>query len=205
MYLILAGTWTNIFVLTVVYFSSFIVVLEKMSTKIHFEASFGEMRLKFDMPYPMPHFHRYLLSVFFFLRISIQVAPFFFSPSNLRLSPAAQCLFPGSSTKQPLYSSSLNTVPSCPATPFHLQPIEFLPLVYLYSAGADHWLSKERALTPSVPSARDGSWDITVNAFLFGRKNKWLYFWEITTGKVSIAKLLSIPPQMKDENIRWER
>lgn len=204
MYLILGGTWTNIFILTVVYFSSFIVVLEKMSTKIHFEASFGQMRLKFDMPYPMPHLHRYLLSVFFFLRISIQVAPFFFPPSNLHLSPAAQCLFSGSSTKQPLYSSSLSTLPSCPATPFHLQPIEFLPLIYLCCSGAAHWLSEERALTPSDPSARDGGWGV-VNAFLFGRKNKWLYFWGITKSKVSIAKLWSTRPQMKDENIRWER
>ena len=56
-----------------------------------------------------PHFHKYLLSLFFFLlKISIRATSFFFSSSNLL--PAAQCLFSGSSTKH--HSTIPASVPS---------------------------------------------------------------------------------------------
>ena len=81
----------------------------KTSTKIHFEASFGEMRLKFDMLYPVPTFSQIPpFTIFFFTEN--------FYPGDLifllffKSIAAAQCLFSGSSTKH--HSTIPASVPS---------------------------------------------------------------------------------------------
>lgn len=66
------------FSLMVAYFGSFMVSqgqLNKHSDSL--EAFFGEMRMKFDRPYPMPHVYKYLLSIFFFLKNVYPSGPIF--------------------------------------------------------------------------------------------------------------------------------
>lgn len=102
-----------------------------------------------------PHFHKYLLSLFFFYWKFLSGRPHFSSLLQIYCQlPNACSLDPPPSTTlpfQPLYPRSYH---SPPTHIFHLQRLEFFPPVHLYGSGIPHPLSQERALTLSDPSSQ---------------------------------------------------
>lgn len=103
----------------------------KTSAQIRFEPSLGEMRLRFDMPDPMPHFHKYLLSVLFSSKF-LSRWPHFSSLPQIFINGQLPCCC---SLDPPLSSHSMSQCGhpplTAPPSPFHLQPIRFLPLGWL--------------------------------------------------------------------------
>ena len=108
------------------------------------------------MLYPVSHFHKYLLSLFFFFTENFYPGDLIFL---LFFKSIASCpmLVLWILHQAPLYQSSLCTLaPTTPPTThvFDLQRLEFFPLVHLYGYGIPHPLSQERALTLSDPSSQ---------------------------------------------------